>query len=911
MKKHLLLLVMILASLGSFAQLQLTVSGMVSLDFPQGPPVPGQLVTVQLGADSAATVSYVTFTNEAGHYTLTLEPNIPQGILWISTFACDDSIVFVHPFNAGNNNIVQDFVLCQNGGGDCQAFFDYQLLEGFGVAFTNLSQGGELSFEWQFGDGSSSTEPNPVHTYAQQGVYDVCLTVVSADSSCLDAMCQPVMVGGDVPPACLAMFDFVLTGDLTVDFINLSEGAGLMSIWAFGDGEASTATNPVHTYAETGNYEVTLTIFDTLLACQSTTSAMLILGDSASCFADFSYNIDPNTPLQVSFMELSSGNASSFIWDFGDNTMAFEPNPVHTFAQQGVYNVCLTVMSADSSCYDVICLPVAVGGDQPGCQAMFTHFPVPENDTIYPSPLTLQFWDTSIGNPISWSWDFGDGYTSSEQNPAYTFGSPGVYNVCLTIQTSGETTCISTYCEPVVISGDSAFCVAQFVYYPDSSNNSLNRQFVDLSYGSNNISSWYWDFGDGASSTEQNPVHTFAQTGFYQVCLTIAGDNCQSTWCEEVFVGNEVPCFNYFTYESAGNTVLFNGFHSTDIPASYMWEFGDGSTAYGVQVTHSYEGPGMYYVNLFTYDDNQCSAVSSQMVVVGDSIVYRQLYGQVFEGNLPMTQGFVLLFSVDTVGNYMPFFDVAVTDASGIYVFPYVPQGNFLLYAINLDFEGYMPTYYGDVINWEEATVISLGEPDNPYNINLVQTAAAMAWGNNNINGFISNNAVRDGFMDKIKVLLYSENNESLGYTEVGADGSFSFENLAAGVYYLDPELSGVSAQPVRVDLSGENTTAQVNMTFNGNSITGINTPDLRFETGTLYPNPVINTLHLSIQATAESQLTWQIVGVEGRVWVTDKMLLNHRSNELRIDVNQLPQGLYILQLTDSNQQQSYRRFIK
>ena len=910
MKKPLSLLLFLLLTLGSFAQLQLSVSGTISIDIPQGPPAQGQLVVIQLGADSAWAESFVTMTNEAGQYALTIEPNIPSGLVMISTFACNDSISFIHPFGANNSNITQDFVICQNGGGgDCQALFDYQLLEAYAVAFDNLSVGNELIYDWQFGDGTGSGEFNPVHTYAQQGVYDVCLTVSSADSSCYNTLCMPVMVGGDVPPACVAMFDFVIAGDLTVDFLNLSEGGSFLSVWEFGDGQSSTEINPSHTYASTGNYEVSLTIIDSLMGCASTASAMVILGDSSSCVADFSYDIDPNTPLQVAFMEQSIGNANMFIWDFGDNTIAYEPNPVHTYTQQGVYNVCLTVMSDDSTCYDVICQPVAVGGDQP-CQAMFTYFPVPQNDSLYPNPLTMQFWDTSIGNPTSWSWDFGDGFTSSEQNPVYTFNGPGIYNVCLTIESGDAISCISTYCEPVVISGDSAACVAQFVYFPESPNNNLSLQFNDLSYG-NNINSWYWDFGDGTTSSEQNPLHLFAETGLYQVCLTIAGNNCQSSWCEQVFVGNEDTCFNYFTYEAAGNAVLFNGYHSTDIPVSFMWEFGDGTTAFGQQLSHTYENPGMYYVNLFTADDGQCSAVSSQMIVVGDTIAYQQLYGQVFEGNLPLAQGLVLLFSVDTIGNYMPFFDAAFTDDSGIYVFPYVPQGNFLLYAISLNVDGYMPTYYGDVLNWEEATVISLGEPANPYNINMVATAAAMAWGNNSISGTISNNALRDGFMDKIKVLLYNEANESLGFTEVHTDGTFSFENLAQGIYYIYPELSGVSAQRLRIDLNGENATAQVNMTFNGNSITGINTAEMLFEAGTLYPNPVRDYLHIPLKSSANAQISWQIVGVDGRVQATDNRQLHNSDNELRIDVSPLPQGLYIIQLTDANQQHTYRKFIK
>jgi len=908
--KKLFTFLVILLHLSSFAQFQLDISGYVYESSPQGQTVPGQLIQIDIQGGGDTMINGITVTNEAGFYQFFIETDGTQGSVSLSTAACNDTITYQHGFFGDSTVIQQDFVICDNGGNECQAFFGYINFEDLTVNFVNNSVGSDLSYQWEFGDGSTSAEANPQHTYELEGVYDVCLYITAADSSCFDAYCQPVMVGGNVPPECAAMFDFTLLGDLTVDFQNVSMGNSFVSSWDFGDGQTSAENNPVHTYDSTGTYEVTLTIVDTIIPCTSTVSGLVYLSESGTCVADFTYISFPNNFNQLEFMNLSTGDIATYSWDFGDGNTSNEINPVHNYLQAGEYNVCLSVMSNDTNCYDFSCQQVIVGGDSLVCQAMFTTFALPSNDSIYPSPLALQFWDMSIGNPVSWIWEFGNGDFSTEQNPVYTFSAPGIYNVCLTIQGAGEAGCTSTYCDQIIVYDNSADCVAQFVSYPDSSNTMLGMWFYDLSYGEG-ISSWSWDFGDGTFSSEQNPVHNFDQQGVYQVCLTISGEFCQSTWCEDVTVGVVQPCFNYFTYQNAGNTVLFNGNHSSAVPAYYFWEFGDGTTGEGSQVSHTYDAPGIYYVNLFTNDDNQCFAVSSQMIVLGDSIAYNQLYGQVFEGNLPMDEGLVMLFSLDTIGNFMPFFEGAITDASGIYTFPYVPQGNFLLYAMSLDSEDYMPTYFGDVINWENASVISLGQPQNPYNINLVASETNTVSGNNSINGLIGNNAIREGFMDKIKVLLFNENNESLGFTEVNSDGSFGFANLAQGIYYIYPELTGVTADKVRVDLTGENAVAQVNMTFNGNNITGIQGLEARIEVGDLYPNPVVESLHLAVKAKQNTFLNWQIVGVDGRLQAAGVYNLHTDGNEIEINVSQLPQGVYILQLIDDNQQQTFRKFIK
>jgi len=181
-----------------------------------------------------------------------------------------------------------------------------------------------------------------------------------------------------------------------------------------------------------------------------------------------------------------------------------------------------------------ICVDSTPGSE---CQADFYYI----DDSL--ANLTVQFFDQSTSvNPItSWSWSFGDGTGSGEQYPVHTYGSAGTYNVCLTIESEyAGAMCTDTYCMDVVVqNGGGNDCFADFYYTIDSVGGDYTViHFYDLSTPLGSIDSWYWDFGDGNTSTEQNPVHTFNASGEYYVCLTITADSgfCTSTYCELVYV---------------------------------------------------------------------------------------------------------------------------------------------------------------------------------------------------------------------------------------------------------------------------------------------------------------------------------------------------------------------------------------
>ncbi|MDD5023663.1 MAG: PKD domain-containing protein [Methanoregula sp.] len=230
-----------------------------------------------------------------------------------------------------------------------------------------------------------------------------------------------------------------------------------------------------------------------------------------------SFTADPtvgNAPLVVQFTGTSDLTATSWHWDFGDGTTSDEQNPLHTYTSAGSKSVNLTVTHSYGSTSYVQTAYITVYAPP---SADFT-----SDVTSGKSPLTVQFTDASTGLPTSWLWDFGDGTTSTLQNPSHQYSTTGTDTVTYTVKLTAtnaagsnkvsKTGYITLYSNPPAVS---------FKASPRISTTApLTVQFNDTS--TLNPIEWLWDFGDGDSTnaTRQNPVHTYATAGTYTVSLT-------------------------------------------------------------------------------------------------------------------------------------------------------------------------------------------------------------------------------------------------------------------------------------------------------------------------------------------------------------------------------------------------------
>ncbi len=238
-------------------------------------------------------------------------------------------------------------------------------------------------------------------------------------------------------------------------------------------------------------------------------------------------------PLTVSFLNASEGDPASFLWDFGDGTTAAAENPVHIYETPGSYPVTLTIMSGDDS--RSLTIEDFITVTQPPVNADFTASPAAGN-----APHAVQFTDTSTGTITSWAWDFGDGATGTEQNPAHTYGAEGLYTVTLTVSgPDGSFTVI----KHDLIDVKGTLPEADFTARPTEIEQGGTVVFLDRSTGQ--ITEREWNFGDGQTGDGRMERHTYEQPGTYPVCLRVRGPLGSSTKLEEALI-TVTPAANTF-----------------------------------------------------------------------------------------------------------------------------------------------------------------------------------------------------------------------------------------------------------------------------------------------------------------------------------------------------------------------------
>ncbi len=638
-----------------------------------------------------------------------------------------------------------------------------------------------------------------------------------------------------------------------------------------------------------------------------------------SCFAMFAYSTG-NNPLEIAFQNVSMGNPTSFAWEFGDGASSTEENPVHFYSAEGEYDVTLTISGEE--CSSSITLPISVGdngwGDSTdfGCQAMFIPLPSDAN------ALAIQFMDQSFTlsgtTPDSWSWNFGDGSTSNEQNPVHVYSNEGEYTVCLTI-TDIESNCESSICLPVYVfdGGDYADSCSAFFYYLPADTSGLDLthlQFVDMSGG--NPNSWNWDFGDGSSSTEQNPVHQYTDEGVYNVCLTIANTNegCESTICQEVyaFSGDSVGCAGLFSSMLDPNdpyTVLFQAINFSNCEMVYSWDFGDNTTGQGQQVSHTYAQSGIYTVVLTaTSEYSDCSWQFVGDVWAGDEM-NKIIEGTVYvDSIIPADAGMVYLMGIDTANWGPMIIDTTNIEANGHYQFFINVLDNFILFTQAELTEGsayygdYAPTYHFSALNWENAYPIVPFCDQPPYDIFMIPQENA-GQGEGEIFGSVTYQD-KNPAVEGIEILLMDEQGNVLTYVKTNNEGSFQFPQLSYGNYQLSAEIFGYASNVANVSITQSNPTQEVSVVIkDGSVVLGLNrdTFENSLHISDIYPNPVTDHFYMNISAKKAMKMTLSVVNQMGQTVYSETFKANNGLNRYSADIGNIPQGIYIIQLKAEN----------
>jgi PKD repeat protein len=460
-----------------------------------------------------------------------------------------------------------------------RAFFsveDQVGCEPFDVQFRNFSDPDTLvTFDWFFGDGSTSQLKNPLHTFRNTSdttlVYEVTLV---ADNGCgQDSIMIPITVN-PAPQVSFTAPPITCARD-TVFFTNTSEDV-TNPIWVFGDGDTLTmAENPGHVFMQPGNYTVELTAFAIGTGCPNTWTETINIRPipiaNASAAPLFGC-----PPLEVSVNNLSI-DADFYFWDYGDGNTSVGPAPLpHAYAEPGIYDITLTASDEFGCKHDSVVATIQV------YEVPVVNFITePERQCGVPTEVCFE---NNSENGGDYRWDFGNGQTSGDNNPCVTYETSGDYVISLVA--TNEFLCetrteipISVYGIPVANFSipDSTVCEVATVTF---TNTSQEAEFAQ------------WIFSDGFVSNAFNVTRTFTEVGIYGFTLIVGnGSGCSDTLVTGNFLEvNPSPIADFDLIDRPDRlptTIEFTDLSSSDA-ILFGWDFDDGTGSDEMNPVHRY-----------------------------------------------------------------------------------------------------------------------------------------------------------------------------------------------------------------------------------------------------------------------------------------------------------------------------------
>ncbi len=452
---------------------------------------------------------------------------------------------------------------------------------------------------WDFGDGNTSTVANPSHTYATAGTYTVSLVVQDAAFTCYDSTAQTLTLSA--PSAtCDASFNGPTSGttgmSMTFTATNTQPTNGFE--WLINGMTIPGATGPSLTFSPTSTFNLMLVVSD--MGCTDTTMQTITITSPPTCDAAFTQNTNN---LTVDFTASNVQPSDNLMWDFGDGNTSTVVNPSHTYATAGTYTVLLVVQDAAFTCYDSTAQTLTVSAPSATCDASF----ISANNG-----LTFSAAPNNTPAGSTYLWDFGDGNTSTQVNPAHNYTAQGTYTVTLIHQLGA---CSDTSTTMVGMWAPPSNCNAGIT----ASVNGMTVSFAMINPGPGQSN--YWDFGDGNSSVGTNPTHTYAAPSNYMVYVGVSTQSPNPFCTDSGFYVVHIPpppatCDASFNQSVSGDTVFVS---ATNLNSNntLLWQFGDGNSATNAVANNVYAAPGTYTVSLIVQDIGMtCYDSTAQTIVI-------------------------------------------------------------------------------------------------------------------------------------------------------------------------------------------------------------------------------------------------------------------------------------------------------
>ncbi|NVO02169.1 MAG: PKD domain-containing protein [Bacteroidetes bacterium] len=474
--------------------------------------------------------------------------------------------------------------------------------------YIGLTIGAPAAEDYIWSDGSTN------NSYLITGPGPIWLTV-SDTNGCVAKDTINVSIAGQVPITAF-MSDTVCVGSSTTftDYSSASPNSITNWFWEFGDGTSSTNSNPTHVYTHDGIFNASLTSTSDAGCSKKITKQVLVLSLPIANFSP----INACSGAPVNFLDKSIcnfGNVTNWQWNFDDlssgtqNTTILQ-NPTHTFNSPGTYHVMLIVKNK-GLCPDTIIRTITVKGAP---NVDFNYTSTCEGNPVYFTDITFTPPYAAI---TEWNWDFGDGNYSSLANPNHNFDTANIYSVKLELKSING--CIVSKTKPVEVSA---------IPFPDFTvndlcQNTLYQLFDGSTVENSTIVDWNWNFGNGVTSSQQNPLITYNSIGEFNVQLSVkSAASCIASTIKNIVV-YPAPIAEYSYTPDYGVAPLLVEFTNLTNQTNYfLWNFGDGSSTVSLEnPNHTFTENGVYEVQFITTNLYGCKdTIIHEISVIPSSI---------------------------------------------------------------------------------------------------------------------------------------------------------------------------------------------------------------------------------------------------------------------------------------------------
>ena len=459
------------------------------------------------------------------------------------------------------------------------------------VTLANNSYGLPDAYYWDFGDGTFGTNSDTIfdHYYAPGNGNSFFNIVMSVTNECgTDTTTETVTIAPSNLVAFFSVDTTVGCVPFTVDFNQFTVNGSNNQSWDFDDGNFSNLYSPSHTFTDSGTYQVSLAVSN---ACNFDTAYKTIRVNSSP---NIEFNVIDDTLCAGSVFQFNnlSDNGISNNWDFGDSTYSYITNPTHIFTDSGNYRVILTGSSLTNNCeaydsVDLVVLPYPV----------ITATSDTSNGCI-PLPVNFSSTVNSVGYYL---WDFGDGNTSTVDNPTHTYTSDGYYSV--NVRFEDFSGCVDSFDFDIIPHPvpSPSFIPIQL----DTCVLPINYNFQNNSIGA---SSYNWDFGDGNNSINTLPDNSYISSGNYTIKLVASNTyGCSDSITSSIFVKPVTNAqFNAVPLDTCKLPANYSLVNNSTGSIAYIWDFGDGSTSNLPNLNHSYSSDGNYQISLISMNSFGC-----------------------------------------------------------------------------------------------------------------------------------------------------------------------------------------------------------------------------------------------------------------------------------------------------------------